>query len=488
MEIKMTELSHLAGWEQAQLIREKKVSPVELAEEVITSIEKLNPVVHAYCTMDFDGAREAAREAEKMVMKGEASDKPLLGVPFGVKDMICTKGVRTTFGSKAYENYIPEEDDVAVDRLKKAGAIMIGKTNTPEFAYDGVTKNKIFPETLNPWDLTKTCGGSSGGSAVAAATGMTALTLGNDGGGSVRIPTAFCGVYGIKPTFGRVPLYPGCRDPKYPGGSSWETLEAIGPITRSVKDAALMLSVMSGPHPMDRHSFPDDGTDWLGAVSDTDIRGMKIAYWKSFSYTEVDYEVAANLEKTAEVLRSLGAKVDECEPPITEDPGDAFWGLVARDSDLQGMKQLSDQYGDEIGKTIRDFANRKWSVEELISAHFTRQDVNIRIREVMKRYDLILTPTLLVPAFDLGLDEPETINGHKPKAGWTSFTFPFNLTGQPAATIPSGFTRSGLPTGAQLAGRSFDEFSVLRASAALEAAMPWKFAWESKPIVKASGM
>lgn len=473
----MNDICKLSGVKQAQLIREKKISPVEVVEASLQQINALDSTLHAFCTLDADGARRAAKEAEDQIMKGRGAEKPLLGVPFGVKDMICTKGMRTTFGSKAYENYVPQEDDIAIARLKDAGAILIGKTNTPEFAYQGVSRNKLFPETVNPWDTSKTCGGSSGGSAVAVATGMTALTVGNDGGGSLRIPTCFCGVYGIKPTFGRVPLYPGCRDPRYPGSSSWENLEAIGPITRYVEDAALMLSIMAGPDMMDRHCLPMENIDWMGAVKNTNLKGLRIAYWSQFSYCTVDPAVVEVLDKAADIFRQLGATVDEVDPPISENPENAFWALVARDSDLVGMRQLVARYGEDIGSAICDFLSRQWTAEQLTNAHIVRQKVNIQIRNFMKNYDLILTPTLTTTAFDLGLDDPTPVNGWTPNAGWTSFTFPFNLTGQPAATVPAGFTKAGLPVGLQLVGPQFGEALVLKASAAYEKAQPWEDVW-----------
>ena len=472
----MKDICRMSGVKQARLIKDRKISPVEVVDALLEQIEKVDPVLHAFCTLDAEQAKKTAKKAEEEIMRGE-SGKAILGVPFAVKDMICTKGVRTTFGSKAYENFYPEEDDVAVARLKEAGAILIGKTNTPEFAYEGVSRNKLFPETVNPWNTDKTSGGSSGGSAVAAAAGMTALTLGNDGGGSVRIPTSFCGVYGIKPTFGRVPLYPGCRDPRYPGCSSWETLEAIGPITRKVEDAALMLSVMAGPHPMDRHSFPDDGTDWLGSIMNPDLRGKKIAYWSHLPYCSVEQQVSEIVRNAVDVFRQLGADVEETEPPITANPEDAFWALVARDSDISGMRRMAAEYGDDISSIVAGFANREWTTKELTDAHFIRQKINIQIRRFMEKYDLILTPTLTTAAFDIGLDGPQQINGKDPDAGWTSFTFLFNLTGQPAATLPAGFTKEGLPVGVQVAGRQYDEALVLMASAAFEKAHPWSETW-----------
>jgi len=233
---------------------------------------------------------------------------------------------------------------------------------------------------------------------------------------------------------------------------------------------------------MDRHSFPDDGSDWLGSIQNPNIRGMKIAYWSHFPYCSVDQSVSEVVEKAVDVFRQLGADVQEAEPPITENPEDTFWALVARDSDIGGMKKLVEKYDSNIGKTVRDFVKKELTVEELIDAHFARQRINIQIRRFMENYDLILTPTLITTAFDLGLDGPVEINGKEPEAGWTSLTFPFNLTGQPAATLPAGFTGEGLPVGIQVVGRQFDETLVLKASAAFENAQPWSKIWPATAL------
>lgn len=469
------EIYKLSGAEQARLIREKQASPSEVLEAVLQHIHRMNPLLNAICTLDEEGARASAREAECQVMGGQT--KPSLGVPFVVKDMIATKGVLTTFGSKAYQDYLPEADDISIARLKAAGAILLGKTNTPEFAYEGVTENKLFGVTKNPWNLNKTPGGSSGGSAAAVASGMGALAVGNDGGGSVRIPTCFCGLYGLKPSYGRIPLYPGCRDPQFPGASSWEELEAIGPMTRTVEDSALMLSVMEGPGYMDRHSWPVEGTNYLETIRNHDLKGLRIAWWPRTPYASVDIQVLAACEKAAKVFQDLGATVEEVESPLFSDPGDIFWGTVAGNTDLAGMRRLVETLGDDMSQTVRSFVAQDWSAEQLIDAHFGRQKLNITLRNFMKPYDLLLTPTLTVPAFDLGLGAPEIINGQPAKGDFTTFTYLFNLTGQPAANVPAGWTADGLPVGLQIVGRPWDDALVLRASAAYEEARPWADKW-----------
>jgi len=232
------------GW--PALIRSKAASPVEVTEAILARIHQLDPQLHAFCTLTEDAARADARAAEAAVMRGDALG-PLHGVPISIKDLICTKGIKTMSGSAAYEHFIPDEDDIVVERVKAAGAIILGKTNVAELGYGNVGWNEVAPVTNNPWDLSKTSGGSSAGSAAAVAIDMGALTIGSDGGGSVRGPASFNNLFGIKPSFGRIPLYPGCRDERHQGVSSWETLENLGPITRTVEDAALLLSVCSGP-------------------------------------------------------------------------------------------------------------------------------------------------------------------------------------------------------------------------------------------------
>src|SRR5216110_2117138 len=260
----------------ARRIKAKELSPVEVVDAVLGRLERLDPVLHAFTTVTADDARAEARRIEQDIAAGREVG-PLAGVPTGVKDLICTKGVRTASGSCAYADFVPDEDDVVVERIKAAGAIVIGKTQVPEFGYSGTGQTPLAEPTRNPWNLDRTSSGSSAGSGAAVATGVGPFSLGSDGGGSVRIPASFCGLCGVKATMGRVPLYPGTKDERYPGVSSWESLEHIGPLTRTVADAALVLSVIAGPDDRDRLSLPAADFDWL-AAADGGIAGMRVAY------------------------------------------------------------------------------------------------------------------------------------------------------------------------------------------------------------------
>lgn len=274
---------------------------------------------------------------------------------------------------------------------------------------------------------------------------------------------------------GRVPLYPGCRDPKYPGGSSWESLEHIGPMTRTVEDSALLLSVIAGKHHMDRYSLPDDGTNYLKAIKDTDLTGLNIAFSPDWGYVSVDPEVRRISSEAAKVFEQLGCNVEEANPGFKASGGE-FWTLAARDTDLVGLRELSKSY--ELGPTLKGFIDTEWTAEQFTNAYILRQDVNQKMAKLMERYDLILTPTLAVPAFEVGINGPTQIdNKSVDDAHWLSFAYPINMTGQPAATIPAGFSKNGLPVGLQIIGRHLDDSLVLKASAAFEKARPWAHYW-----------
>ena len=326
----------------ANNIRTKELSPVEVVDAVLARMEKLEPLLHAFCTPTPDLAKETAKRLEQALMAGEEVG-PLAGVPVGIKDLVCTQGILTVSGSFAYKDFLPEEDDVVVERLRKAGAVILGKTNVPEFGYSGVGHNPVFDTTRNPWNTSLTPGGSSAGSGAAVASGMGPFAIGSDGGGSIRIPAAHSGIYGIKASMGRVPLYPSSRDERYPGVSSWEGLEHIGPMSRTVADSALMLSVVAGPDDRDRHSLPAPDFDWMECVKG-DLQGLKVAYSPDWGYAAVDPEVRRVVGEAVSVFeRDLGCVVEEADPGW-EDPMDAFWGLVALESDLQGMRALAEQY------------------------------------------------------------------------------------------------------------------------------------------------
>ncbi|AJY74782.1 amidase [Paenibacillus beijingensis] len=465
----MVRLYALTGAQQAKLVRDREVSPVEIVGQVFDRIHRLNPVLNAFCQLDEEHAMAAAKQAEQQIMNGEEVG-PLHGVPFHVKDLVLTKGIRTAFGSKAFENYIPDEDDISVERLKNAGGIVVGKTNVPEFGYRGI--NKVFGNIRNPWNTELTPGGSSGGSAVAVVTGMGSLTVGSDGGGSIRNPASLTGVYGFKPSFGRVPLYPGCRDPKFPGGSSWETLEVIGPLTRTVEDSALMLSIMSGPSHMDRHSLP--GTlDYMKIIQNKDIKDLRIAWSVDAGYATVDPEVRRITLEAVKVFEQLGCHVEETHPGISN-PSQYFAGLIARDTDFAGLRKMAQEYGDYMDPNFVNTVNRVWTDDQLTSAAMDRQAINITMRRFMENYDLLIVPALFAPAFKVGTYGPTEIDGRSvPDNHWSSFNCIANITGFPAASLPAGWTNTGLPVGLQLIGGHLADEVVLRASSAFEEARPW---------------
>lgn len=458
-------------------IRAKNLSPVEVVDAVLERMELLDPTLHAFCTPTQDLARESARMLESRIMAGDDIG-PLAGVPLGIKDLVCTQGIPTTSGSNLYKDFVPDEDDVSVERLRKADAIVLGKTNAPEFGYSGVGHNQIFPATRNPWNTDLTSGGSSAGSAAAVATGVGPFAIGSDGGGSIRIPSSLCGCYGMKASMGRVPLYPGCRDERYPGVSSWESTEHIGPISRTVADAALMLSVIAGPDDRDRHSLPQADFDWAKA-HEGGIDGCRIAYSADWGYAAVDPRVRDIVGKAVEVFeKDLGCNVVEADPGWP-DPFEAFWAIVANDSDLRGMRRMFDEIGDEnISPHLVKFIRKEWTAEEFTDAQVMRKTVVNKMWRFMRDYDLLLTPTLAVPAFEIGIQGPEVIDGRQvADTEWLHFTFPINFTGQPAATAPAGWTEDGLPVGLQIIGHHLDDALVLRASAAFEAAAPWRDRW-----------
>jgi len=469
----------------ARRITARELGPVEALDAVLERLDRLDPTLHMFATVVPDQAREDAKRIEADLAAGREVG-PLAGVPTGVKDLICTKGIRTASGSHAYANFVPDEDDVVVERIKAAGAVVIGKTQVPEFGYSGTGQTPLAEPTRNPWNLDRTSGGSSAGSGAAVATGVGPFSLGSDGGGSVRIPASFCGLYGIKPTMGRVPLYPSTKDDRYPGVSSWESIEHIGPLTRTVADAALVLSVIAGYDDRDRLSIPSDDVDWLRAA-DGDLRGVRVAYSPDLGYAAVDPAVRTVTDRAATVFeRDLGATVDRADPGW-EDPYEALLPLIVCESDLAGMRRLADELGERMSPHLVDVLRADWTAEQLTSAVVRRKAVYNAAWRFFRAYDLLLTPTLAVPPFEHGLQGPATIDGREVDAFyWLSFTFPFNFTGQPAATVPAGFTPDGLPVGLQIVGRRLDDALVLRASAAYEAAAPWRDRWP--PILAELGL
>ncbi len=458
------EICWMSAREMAEAIRTKQLSPVEIIDAILQRIEQLNPKVNAYCTIVAESALKQANQAEAMVMRGEATG-PLHGVPVSIKDMIFTKGIRTTGGSRIYENFIPQQDAIVVERLKAAGAIVIGKTNTAEFGWVAITKNLLFGETRNPWNSALTPGGSSGGATASVALGMGPLAIGNDGAGSIRIPCSFCGIFGLKPSFGRVPQYPG-----FPG---WETVSHTGPITRTVADAALALEVIGGRDDRDLSALPETGLRYLPFLG-ADLKGLRVAWSKDLGYAAVDPQVLRITEAAVKTFATLGCEVEPASPEAGS-PEQAFATIVA--TRLPAVLQdKMEEWGEQIGQSLARFVNqhKDKSAKEYLEACCEQSAYWDKIRPFFEKYDLLLTPTVTVPPFKLGSYGPKEIAGIKVSPlGWMAFTYPFNLTGQPAATVPCGWTDDGLPIGLQIVGRRFDDVTVLKAAAAFEQASPW---------------
>jgi amidase len=450
----------------ARMIRRRSVSPLEITRAVLDRIERVNPRLNAYCTVAADQALAAARAATAAVRRG-ARLGPLHGIPVSIKDLTPTRGIRTTWGSKIYEHHVPEEDGLVVERLRAAGAIVVGKTNTPEFGAGANTRNDVFGPTRNPWNPALTCGGSTGGGAVALATGMGPLAQGSDLGGSLRIPAAFCGVVGLRPSPGLVPVHPTVL--------AWDTYGVQGPMARTVADVALMLAAIAGPDPRSPISYPVDTRRFLGAVARPSVRGIRIAWGGDLGVTPVDEEVLAVARSAVRVFRRLGARVEEAHPDFE---GLHEIVLSSRGARMVGLhEEKFAKWRDVMQEHLRK--NIEYGLglgaSEIGRAERLRTALWHRVRQFLERYDLILTPTTAVKPFPVETWYPTEING-RPMGSyidWVLLTYAFTVIGVPALSVPCGFTRDGLPVGLQIAGRWRDEVTVLRAAAAFEEAAPW---------------
>ncbi len=457
------DLRFLPAADLAAAIARRKVSPVDAVKAVLDAIDDTK-TLNAWVTVDADAALKAARAAERAVMRRGVRLGPLHGVPFGVKDLVITKGVRTTFGTPLYRDNVPTEDAPSVARMKAAGGIMIGKTNTPTFGWVGVTDNLIFGLTRNPWNPERTPGGSSGGAGAALAAGMAPLHIGTDGGGSIRKPSAFTGTFGLKASYGRVPVYP--------ASAAW-SVSHVGPMTRTVKDAALMLNVIAGPDERDPYSLPAERVDYVKALKGS-LKGLRVAYSETLGLAPaVDPEVRDATAKAARVFRELGCRVEATNPSWASpwEPWRAIFlgGIAARLAPYLDRKKEID-----AGLLAIVEESLAWPPAKYVQAWVDRLAWCAKAMAFFERYDLLLTPTVASPPFPHGILYPGEIDGVKVGREASSiFTYPFNLTGQPAASVPCGFTKDGLPIGLQIVGRRFDDVTVLRASAAFETARPW---------------
>lgn len=449
--------------EMAAAIRSKKLSPVEVTRALLERIDAINPSLNAYCLVTPEMATAAAKDAEAAVMRGDALG-PLHGVPVSIKDLFDVKGLPTTKGSLLYKDKIADGWEYCAKRLIDAGGVHLGKTNTPEFGFLPLTENRIFGATKNPWDLTCTPGGSSGGAAAAVASGLGPIALGSDGGGSIRIPSSFCGVFGMKATYGRVPRKPG----------GWGTMTHRGPITRTVADGALALDVMAGHEPEDPFSVCDYPGSFLREV-DLGIKGLRVAWSPDLGYAPVEPEVRAICEGAAKRFADLGCTVDEAAPAIADPAADLTFLTVAATADATWLGELSAAelaLLDEPARTFLEFGKRTAGTD-LIKAEKRRMVMWHAMRRFHGTYDLLLTPVLSCAAFPIG-KQPTVIAGRElAPFGWMPYTQPFNLTGQPAASVPCGFDSRGMPVGLQIVGRAYEDSLVLRAARAFEQAQPW---------------
>ena len=458
-----TDLCYTPATELAALIRAKKLSPVELTRAVLERIDRLNPTLNAVCTLTADAALAAAREAEDAVTRGRPLG-PLHGVPFTIKDLALTKGVRTMSGSFIFADRVPDVDAPFVRRLREAGGVMVGKTTTPEFGWKAIGDSPLTGITRNPWNTGMTTGGSSAGAAAAVAAGLGPIHQGSDGAGSIRIPSAFCGIYGLKPSYGRVPTWP---------VSNSDYTSHVGPMTRTVADAALMLAVMAGPDASDRTALDAAPDDYVGKLNHG-IKGLRVAFSPDLGGLRVDPEVASAVREAARAFEALGCVVEEVTPGFadTHDLIRCMWSAHEAGNYAQYLSQWRDRMDPGLVACIED--GLRYSVTDYIQVRGRKLAFWDSVRPLFEKWALLLTPTTSVPALPVGRINPEGWPQHAwDWLSWASFSYPFNFTGQPAATVPAGFTRAGLPIGLQIVGRLFADLTVLQASAAFEAARPW---------------
>jgi aspartyl-tRNA(Asn)/glutamyl-tRNA(Gln) amidotransferase subunit A len=458
------DITRLSATELLGLYRRLELSPVEATRAVLAQIDSQNPAINAYCLVRGDEALAAARASEGRWAAGEPMGL-LDGVPVSVKDLLLTRGWPTLRGSRATDASGPWTVDApAVARLREHGAVLLGKTTTPEWGWKAVTDSPLTGVTRNPWDVSRTPGGSSGGAAAAVACGLGPLALGTDGAGSIRIPASFCGIVGLKPTQGRVPVYP---------PSAFGTLSHVGPMARTVADAALLLDVIGAPDPRDSLALDRCVPGELEAAR---VSGLRVAYSPALGYAQVDPEVAAAVQAAVSALESCGARVTVADPGFASPVAtlNVLWyaGAAAIVDDIPAERRnLVDPGLAEVASE-----GRGYSALDYVRALRERAALGVAMGAFHESYDLLVTPTEPIVAFAAGTEVPA--GSADPRwPSWTPFTYPFNLSHQPAATVPCGFSAAGLPVGVQVVGARHADSLVLSACAAIEAALPWRDRW-----------
>ena len=445
------------------MIRDREVSATEVMTAFLSQIERVNPKVNAICTLvGEEAALRAAREADERLEKGQTPG-PLHGLPHAVKDLVPAAGIRTTFGSRIYRDFVPDSDGLIVERLKAAGAIIIGKTNVPEFGAGSQTFNEVFGATLNPYDLTRTCGGSSGGAAVALACGMVPLADGSDLGGSLRNPAGFCNVVGFRTTPGRVPVYPSA-----PGSNP---LSVEGPMARAVQDVALLLSVLAGPDPRAPISLEEPGSVFSRPL-ERDFRGTRIAWSRNLGRYPVEPVVNEVCDGARSIFAELGCQVEDGEPDLRD--ADEIFHVLRAWSYAQTRGDDLERHSDLIKDTV------VWNIEQglrltgfdLKRAEAKRIQLAQRVRGFMESYEFLVLPVSQVAPFPVEVDWVREINGTRMETyiDWMATCCAITVTGLPAISVPCGFTKEGLPIGLQIVGRHQREFDVLQLAFAFEQA------------------
>jgi len=466
------EICFLTATELTQRIRAKDISAKEVMEAHLAQINRVNPKVNAIVTLLPEQAINQARAADNALSRGDEVG-PLHGLPVAHKDLVNTKGIRTTFGSPIFQNFVPDQDALIVERLKQAGAITIGKTNTPEFGAGSQTYNEVFGETLNPYDTTKTCGGSSGGAAAALACGMVSIADGSDMGGSLRNPANFCNVVGFRTSPGRVPVWPALL--------GWFPISVQGPMARTVQDTALMLSAIAGPDPRSPIAVSEPGSLFSQSL-ERDFKGTRVAWSRDLGGLPVDSRVTTAIDRQRHVFKSLGCLVEDGEPDFT-DADEIFkvwraWRFeVAYGALLESHRE---QMKDTVIWNIE--AGVKLSGSEVGKAELKRSQLYQRVREFMETYEFLILPVNQVPPFDVKQRYITEINGVKMDTyiDWMKTCYYVTVTGLPAISVPCGFTSEGLPVGVQIVGRHQDELGVLQLAYAFEQATGY---WQHRPSV-----
>ena len=466
------EICFLTATELTRLIRARKLSAAEVMEAHLAQIERVNPKVNAIVTFLPEQALEQARAADDALARGKAVG-PLHGLPVAHKDLTPTKGIRTTLGSLVFKDFIPQEDGLIVERLKNAGAITVGKTNTPEFGAGSQTFNEVFGETLNPYDTSRTCGGSSGGAAVALACGMIPIADGSDMGGSLRNPANFCNVVGFRPSPGRVPTWPGF--------AAWFTFSVEGPMARTVQDTALMLSTIAGPDPRSPIAISEPGSLFSQPLT-RNFKGVRVAWSRDLGCLPVDSRVTEAIDAQRHVFERLGCRIEDCEPDFSD--ADEIFKIWRAWYFALVLSELLETQRDKLKDTVI------WNIEEGVKlsgpqtaeAERKRTELYHRVRIFMENYEFLILPVSQVPPFDVRQRYVKEINGEKMETyiDWMKSCYYITTTGFPAISVPCGFTKDGLPVGVQIVGRHRDDLGVLQLAYAFEQASGF---WKQKPPV-----